>query len=125
MADIVIRGMKMPEYCHECPLQNMESGYCQYHKDSYRYSAERPASCPLILLLPHGRLVDGDALLAAFEEYISEQTKHMELLRSVGDMKSYFDISNVQIGMGLCRRALGNTPTIIEANQAEKQEGEG
>jgi hypothetical protein len=63
MADILIRGMEMPEYCYECPLHNMEGGYCQFYKDSYRWSFERPASCPLILLPEgHGDLIDRDAL---------------------------------------------------------------
>ena len=66
----------------------------------------------------HGRLVDGDALLAALEEDISKQTRHMELLESVGDMKSYFYISKVQIGMVSCKRVLDNAPTIIEADKA-------
>lgn len=61
------------------------------------------------------RLIDADALLAAFEKDISEQTKHMELLKSVGDMKHYYDISKVQIGMVSCRRMLKNAPIIIDA----------
>ena len=61
------------------------------------------------------RLIDADALLAAFEKDISEQTKHMELLKSVGDMKHYYDISKVQIGMVSCRRMLENAPIIIDA----------
>ena len=60
-------------------------------------------------------LIDADALLAAFEKDISEQTKHMELLKSVGDMKHYYDISKVQIGMVSCRRMLENAPIIIDA----------
>lgn len=63
MADVLIRGMEMPEYCYECPLSNAEGGYCQFYKDSYRWSYERPASCPLVFLPEgHGRLIDADAL---------------------------------------------------------------
>jgi hypothetical protein len=63
MADLVIRGMEMPEYCYECPCHNGESGYCQAYKSGYLYSIERPAKCPLVPLPDgHGDLIDRDAL---------------------------------------------------------------
>ena len=70
----------------------------------------------------HGRLVDGDALLAVFEEDISEQTKYMELFASMIDMKRYFDISRVQTGMISCRNVLDNAETIIPADKVESEE---
>jgi hypothetical protein len=63
MADILIRGMEMPEYCYECPCHNGESGYCQLYKGGYLSSIERPAKCPLVDVgTPHGRLIDADAI---------------------------------------------------------------
>lgn len=65
MADLVIRGMDMPEYCYECPCYNGESGYCQAYKSGYLYSIERPAKCPLLTLpAGHGRLIDADVMAA-------------------------------------------------------------
>ena len=62
MADILIRGMEMPEYCYDCPCHNGESGYCQLYKDGYLSCIERPAKCPLVPLPEgHGRLIDADA----------------------------------------------------------------
>ena len=87
MADLLIRGMKMPEYCYECPLHNMESGYCQFYKDSYLWSFERPARCPLVQLpAGHGRLIDADAFkadcLAATKEAKPDFIRHEDWLKS-------------------------------------------
>lgn len=69
MADVLIRGIKMPEYCYECPCHNGESGYCQAYKSGYLYSIERPAKCPLLPLQEgHGRLIDADALERVCQE---------------------------------------------------------
>lgn len=70
MADILIRGVEMPEYCYECPCHNGESGYCQAYKSGYLDSIERPAKCPLVPLPDgHGRLGDLDALQEEFKKY--------------------------------------------------------
>lgn len=96
MADILIRGMEMPEYCYECTLHNMESGYCQFYKDSYLWSFERPARCPLIPLpAEHGRLIDGDAVtqeayrsLQECEKYGNEFQKPYEVIRAIETAKT-------------------------------------
>lgn len=73
MADLVIRGMEMPEYCYECPCHNGENGYCQAYKSGHLYSIERPAKCPIIPLPEgHGRLGDLDALMPAFAKATQE-----------------------------------------------------
>lgn len=69
MADILIRGMEMPEYCYDCPCHNGESGYCQLYKDGYLSSIERPAKCPLVPLPEgHGRLIDENYLLVLLSD---------------------------------------------------------
>jgi len=36
----------LPDHCHECPCQNVETGRCQADKER-RYSDYRPYWCPL------------------------------------------------------------------------------
>ena len=70
---ILIRGMKMPKNCWECP---MVSGYeisddvkalCSTVRCRLT-NTKRPAgeaiapNCPLVHIPPHGRLIDADAL---------------------------------------------------------------
>lgn len=89
MADLVIRGMEIPEYCYECPCHNGESGYCQAYKSGYLYSIERPAKCPLIPLPEgHGRLIDASE---AYDK-ISEQ-----------ECGYYMDMDGVGAGLEECR----------------------
>lgn len=58
MMSILIKGIKMPKSCFDCPCCNGENGYCQLRKE-YVYG-EVPRSCPLLELPPHGDLIDRD-----------------------------------------------------------------
>jgi len=69
MADILIRGMEMPESCDKCRLFNecwcMALGIEDWRK-SYNKpeQGERLPDCPLVPLPEgHGRLIDADALI--------------------------------------------------------------
>lgn len=85
MADILIRGMEMPEYCYECPCHNGESGYCQAYKSGYLYSIERPAKCPLVPLQEgHGRLIDADDLVSKYTEEINELKERAKIHEKEG-----------------------------------------
>lgn len=77
MADVLIKGMEMPEGCVECPLllaygsrsENKIIHHCmgRLPEDS-RFSddadlTKRPKEgCPLVEVKPHGRLIDADRL---------------------------------------------------------------
>lgn len=64
MADILIRGMEMPENCAFCPCSNNETRFCWAAKE-YIPMLGRPAFCPLVHLPEwHGRLIDADELIA-------------------------------------------------------------
>ena len=55
---VYIKGMEMPKSCLECDLQN-DYGWCPTKReivDKYSY-----ATCPLIHVPDHGRLIDADA----------------------------------------------------------------
>lgn len=72
MADIVVRGMDMPESCFECVTTN--SFFRNLHCDklegmsgfvgSLPHKNDRHPNCPLVPLPEkHGRLIDADALI--------------------------------------------------------------
>ena len=48
---ILIKGMKMPDSCGECPLHDGEYGWCNANTDIVMSFDERPRSCPLVELL--------------------------------------------------------------------------
>ena len=72
MAEVIIK-MEMPKNCDSCRIMVLEDTNCapelfcgcpivfQAHPQGVGY---RPDYCPLILVPPHGRLIDADALIA-------------------------------------------------------------
>lgn len=67
---ILIKGMKMPENCFECPWRckvDPENLLCrisgEYFEETFSGTIQnRHKSCPLVPVPPHGRLGDLDAL---------------------------------------------------------------
>ena len=69
---VLIRGMKLPDNCLECPLET-DYGTCGYYSlfveaghDSEVW--KRRDDCPLVEVPPHGRLIDADALAAKCDD---------------------------------------------------------
>lgn len=63
MADILIRGVTMPEMCVRCIV--CDQGYCRIrrtHVAEEEFYEKKPDCCSLIELPPHGDLIDRDAL---------------------------------------------------------------
>ena len=77
---VYIKGMEMPETCYECPCGDNEfyecmatKGRISYHHDEFGYpDGERQEWCPLVLVPPHGRLIDADALLKGCKRVVGE-----------------------------------------------------
>ena len=67
---VLIKGMKLPLFCMECPCANNAATIC-YATGRYIPKTGRVNFCPLVELPKHGRLIDADAL---FRE-ISDRTK--------------------------------------------------
>ena len=67
----------------------------------------------------HGRLIDADALASEMEKQIQKQDGVMELCKSAGDTKNYFNTYKVQSGMVSFLRALNDATTIIPADKEE------
>ena len=57
---VLIRGMKLPENCVGCPLAK-NYGMCAITKKTFNWgNPNRLSDCPLIEILPHGRLIIED-----------------------------------------------------------------
>lgn len=59
---VLISGMEMPNNCAECQLNHDAEcavKNCMVTDDCY---VRRASWCPIILVPPHGRLIDADAL---------------------------------------------------------------
>ena len=69
MADILIRGVRMPVACSDCPSRDVS--VCVWTDDcnveSYKYS--RPSFCPLHKLPEHGDLIDRVAFRAEMDNH--------------------------------------------------------
>lgn len=67
MADILIRGMEMPKNCWECRVQCDVWDILSDEMDEC--FTRRHPRCPLLSLPEgHGRLIDGDLLLASCKD---------------------------------------------------------
>lgn len=79
MAEVLIKGFKMPENCWSCPFLHTSEHYVgddkilQKHtclrtgESTYEYLIGYLKNCPLIEIPPHGRLIDADKLEKAEE----------------------------------------------------------
>jgi hypothetical protein len=75
MADLIIRGVEMPNSCEKCPFNDHEEGFCfaawKFNKSGWpEFSLNvgrqetRHHWCPIGQLPErHGRLIDADAIL--------------------------------------------------------------
>ena len=94
MADLVIRGMEMPQRCKACRFcgfggRKSELNVCMFTGESQpRLSQERMSKCPLVPVPPHGRLIDAEAIM-----------------NNIGDVPY----------KGSVRRVLMSAPTIVPA----------
>ena len=60
---VLIRSMKMPKECGECPLYSSIDDVCQFDQTDTCYDKKRPWWCPLVEVSePHGRLIDVDEI---------------------------------------------------------------
>ena len=106
---VVIRGMKMPKSCDECPCYYETEGAwrneCEVLGKEYIADDYRPEWCPLVELPPHGRLID------AYELAI-------EILKL---QKYRFSIEDPEIFVSrrMVMQAIKDKPAIIEAEEEQ------
>lgn len=108
MSSVIVKGMKMPENCSECPVA-LSGEYCSINKTytTYIKIPIRPNHCPLIALPDHhGRLVDADALCEdLLERWSVAETRKEELIKAV--------MADVVTPIIACQ------PTIVESEDSE------
>ena len=98
---VLIKGMKMPESCHQCV-----AGYggfcfvCSAEDDGVCPDHGRPEWCPLAELPPHGRLIDAD-----IAEVIVTDEKD--------EVGGFLD------GILYAADWIANQPTVIEADEEQ------
>ena len=110
MSDIVIRGMKKPKSCGECPAIKSPAGFtgntyydgCSLDESLEVMAEERHENCPLVELQPHGRLGDLDKLASKVAEAQEQMRgKDYDPFMLLGDVL----------------RWIGLTPTVLEATE--------
>ena len=119
MADLLIKGMEMPECCNECPLllaygsrlENKIIHHCmgRLPEDS-RFAddadlTERPKEgCPLVEVKAHGRLIDADELVGNISDtYCEECPKTKPIMCKACEYEDIMD-------------DIENAPTVLEAS---------
>lgn len=102
MADVLIRGMKMPQRCKACRFcgfggERSELNVCMFTGESQpKLSQERMSKCPLVPVPPHGRLIDAEAYM----DYMQNRYDNNEITN--GDWIDF-------------RLSLKDQPTIVPA----------
>ena len=126
---VIVRGMKIPKSCSECPfleVYNLPPYYddefeCEitYQSMSYEEYKTRCVNCPLVEVQPHGRLIDADALI----EDLERQCKEVFRIDAVSP-DDYWITRNEAYNEALWKswvESLGDylktRPTIIEAEE--------
>lgn len=61
---ILIKGAKMPKDCFECPLYNLDHVCVILNRQNLAF--DKPIDCPLVEILPHGRLIDASEMAIKF-----------------------------------------------------------
>ena len=115
MADILIRGMEMPENCRECRFAGFggircELNVCMFSGESQSLlSYERMSKCPLVPLPEkHGRLGDLDAVCKDIVLYRDVETCEAERGNNTQHLERAYGANET-----LC--IVCDAPTIIPA----------
>ena len=107
---VLIKGMKMPKKCAECPffIKSNSPKYpfvdCKIigRLGSVFNCIGIPVDCPLVELPPHGRLIDADAL--------------NDMINRSYPMTDRIDVHN---GYAICQEMIKLLPTVIEAESED------
>lgn len=117
---ILIKNMNMPCDCDDC-FFCLETGICAALLAStptcgdvsdWRYrQGEIPPFCPLVLVPPHGRLIDADALAA-------KDNNDFKKIIKMADPATVFGIALADAHTAI-QEFIKYAPTIIEAEEGE------
>ena len=117
---VLIKGMEMPSACVFCELYDGDFYWCRGAKKEvpYRQDDKRAKFCPLVPVLPHGRLIDADALGADLL-YDAELCARALGSGDIVDSKEAEDLQWEKDCKQNCAYYLTNAETIIEAEEGE------
>ena len=102
---VLIKGMKIPQNCCECPLTYYEDASCLF-TGIVALSIGRQVACPLVEVPPHGRLIDENWLRDAMITTLEALKKNPKMDGQEMHLIAAFDT---------LRAMLEDAPTIIEA----------
>ena len=108
MADILIKGMEMPERCGKCRFATAFE--CEVTKNFITTFNVRQVDCPLFPVPPHGRLIDADA----FKKYISVAFEEV-----APELSGGYDWLAKRITEDLIKD-ISEAPTVIPAEEDPK-----
>ena len=93
---VLIKGMKMPQSCYMCDMQELSGAVgCKHAYDARNSEWGRALNCPLIELPDHGDLIDRDAVVARMAEWSKR------LIETYGENDEYVNcLSEVLEGLG-------------------------
>lgn len=124
---VYIKGMKMPESCHECVAGY--GGFCFVappESDGICPDHGRADFCPLIEVKPHGRLIDTDAFLAEQRHLYCDNCAKRKGVKN-GKVKFVYNIGDVSCracDIGDVLDSIEDAPTIIRAEGIEETSNE-
>jgi hypothetical protein len=112
----MLEGDKDDGFCHAANKWLDDEWFCWFQYPEGDIATDKPLNCPLVPLpAGHGKLIDGDSIVAALKKQVTERDKIMELCKRVGDMENYFRCSNNQTEIVSFVRMLNNAPAIVPA----------
>jgi hypothetical protein len=118
---ILIKGMKMPKTCRECPLEQPYDGYnCAITGKSYSWAlSDRPSDCPLVPVPPHGDLIDRNKLYEKTAEWEAQALHMVEVTMHDEDTTEWRKWSTALTERSAFKFDVADAPTIIEAEEGE------
>lgn len=109
---ILIKGAKMPKSCDECDFIEYDDEYeyecwCPIIRSNVEeYTENKPASCPLVEIPPHGRLIDADKLMKPFCDLLEKDEHSLD----------YYSVS-----YGGLNVMINDSPTVIESEEQDNE----
>lgn len=110
---VLIKGMDMPEDCIKCPFCLFTGTYWKCLADGSHADFGgtcRPPGCPLVLVPPHGRLIDADKL----------EQEMINGIRAGNHEDGYGDYPHIN-NVDDCVECVRYADTIIEAEEGEEE----
>lgn len=117
MSDVLIKGIEMPKACGDCPFFKRGAnpmgedfifaqpwGDCLVSGEENVIEHDISMNCPLVEVKPHGRLIDADAEIEAWE--------HTKTVLKECEQKKTFAFKEACMAV----KVLSDAPTVLESS---------